>query len=121
MAKDYEVLFQKIVTRIEKEEIILLVRKRLAILFFIMTGSIVALIPALLTVRNNFMESGFLDFISLLFSDTNMVATYWKNFALALLESLPTVSVIVFLGTVLIFLYSLKFVIRDINYIYGLQ
>lgn len=93
-------------------------RRRLVIFSLGCAGSLAGLIPAFIMMRTSMIESGFVEFFSLLFSDAGSVALYWQNFALTLLESLPAVSIAAFLATVFTFLGALRFLTRDIKFFY---
>ncbi len=112
-------LFDKIMYRIEKEKKILTLRRRIIIFSFGLIGSAVAFIPAFAHARSGFVESGFYSFFSLLFSDTEVVLTYWGNFLQSLLETLPVVGLAALLATVAVFLESLKMLIRDLKIFYN--
>ncbi|OGZ93266.1 MAG: hypothetical protein A2528_00535 [Candidatus Staskawiczbacteria bacterium RIFOXYD2_FULL_37_9] len=56
----------------------------------------------------DFIQSGFINFFSLIFSDFTVVRTYWQSFAMILLETLPALSLVLFLGVLLILLQSIK-------------
>lgn len=126
MRKDYEQLFskltpkappahlfEKIMVRIHKEE-----NRRLRFRIFAFSvgllGSLVALIPSFQYLQVNFSESGFVTFLTLVFSDLKIVIANWQNFSLALLESLPIMSTVSFLAVILIFLGSIKYLANDI-------
>lgn len=63
-------------------------------------------------------QSGFLQFLSLLFSDLNSVFMNWQDFALSLLESLPFFSFTVMIAIMLVFLFSSQFLIHDVKSIF---
>lgn len=111
-------LFLKIMCRIEKEKKLLTLRRRIIIFSFGLVSSAVVFAITLGTVRDGFVESGFTSFFSLLFSDTEVVLTYWQNFVQSLLETLPVVGLAVLLMTVAVFLESLKLLTKDIKNIY---
>ena len=73
---------------------------------FIGISSLLGLIPMLKILANDFAQSGFYEYASLIFSSNGMLASYWKDFAYSLLESLPTMSIILSLGLVFIFFLS---------------
>ncbi len=125
MPKEYEKLpskdlFKKIMCRIHKEQRLLLF-KRIVVYFFGLAGSIVAFVPAFQMVKTGFFDSGFTRFFSLLFSDFNIVMAHWQNFALALLEAIPVMSIIIFSVIIVVFLESLKFLARDIKVVFYLK
>lgn len=132
MRKDYEKLlthfqsaeppddlFDKIMSRINLERRLLVIKRRFVIFSIGLVGSIVAFIPVFRMVQTGFNESGFVEFFSLIFSDSGVVISYWQNFTLTLLESLPVMSIAVFLATVFVFLGSLKFLVQDIKIIFN--
>ena len=116
--KPPEGLYEKVILRLKKEQRLFAI-KRLAVFGLTTIGSAIAFIPAFLAVQTNFAESGFMQFFSLLFSDFEIVIIYWQNFTFSLLEALPVMSLIALLGTILIFLESLKFLTRDIKIIFN--
>jgi len=128
MRKDYEKLFtyldspepsadlfEKVISRLGKERKLIILKRRLAIFSLGFAGSAMAFIPALKMVRASFAESEFMYFFSLLFSDAKIVATYWQNFTLSLLERLPVVNIIIFFTVIFFFLGSLKLLAKEIK------
>ena len=109
-------LFDKILNRIHKEERVLVIKKViwLSITFF---GSLVSFILTLRMLLSDFDQSGFLRFFYLVFSDFSTVTTYWQSFGMILLETLPAVSLILFLTVTLILLQSLKSLTKNIKII----
>jgi len=110
-------LFDKILNRIRKEQRLLALR-RIVIFSVLFFGSIVAIIPSFSTLSSDVRQTGFLQFFSLIFSDFSLVSAYWKNFSLAILETLPAVSLAALAAVILILLQSLKSLIKNIK-IYG--
>lgn len=121
MRKDYEKLFtllesleppsglfNKIMARIWEEECLQSIKKRLVLFSVSLFVSAGAFIPALNASRQGFTNSGFYQYLSLMFSDFGSVMISWQDFGLAVLESLPAISATAFLATLLIFLWSLK-------------
>lgn len=114
-----EGLFGKIMERIRSEQRLLAVKRRLVVISLGFLASAGALIPVFNLVKTNLAESGFLQFLSLALSDFGVVINYWQTFAMSLLETIPAVSMAMFLGVVLAFLASLKLLARDVKIIYG--
>lgn len=112
-------LFDKIMFRIEKEKNFLTLRRRIIIFSIGLIGSAIAFIPAFAYARSGFVESGFYSFFSLIFSDTEIVLTYWENFLQSLLETLPAAGLAALLATVAVFLESLKMLVRDLIIFYN--
>lgn len=111
-------LFDKIIQRIRREQRLLVIKRRLVLFSVGTLGSVVAFIPVFRLVQSGLAESGFMEFFSLIFSDLGLVTAHWQNFVLALLESLPVMSVVMFLAVIFIFIESLKFLTRDIKVVF---
>ena len=90
---------------------------RLAVFAVVSVLSVVALVPAGYWLWQDVSQSGFFQFVSLLFSDFGMVLAYWHNFVLAVLESLPVLSLIVFSGVAVLLLESIRSLSRNIKII----
>jgi ABC-type phosphate/phosphonate transport system permease subunit len=112
-------LFAKIMKRIRREERFLVLRH--AVIFsatLLVSGA--AFVPVFKMLSSDFAQSGFFNFFSLVFSDFSVVISYWQNFALILLETLPVISLALFLAVLITFLQSLKSLTKDIKIIkYG--
>jgi len=110
-----------IMKRIRKEERILAIR-RAVLLSIILICSVVGIVPAFNVLVVSAAQTGFYEFSSLLFSDFSIVISYWQNFLLILLETLPALSLALFLAVLLTLLESTKLLIKDIKiikHIYG--
>lgn len=128
MRKDYEQLFShleppkppvdllpKILMRIQQEERSKHIKWHLSFFVALLVGSVVLFIPAFMAVRVAIVKSGFMQYISLLISDSKTVMTFWDSYAMTLLESLPIMSIVSFLATVLVILEALKYIARDLK------
>ena len=110
-------LFFKVIGRIKKEKRMITVRRRLVLFsgaFAISSGFI---IPVFNATKNGLATSGFLEFSSLIFSDTRLIIANWQSFMFSLLESVPVMSLITLLILVLIFFKSLKEITEDVKFI----
>lgn len=107
-------LFSAILQRFQKEQRLSSVKRSL-LFFFVFIGSAAAIVPAFQITRASLIESGFIQFFALLFSDFKIVITDWQNFVFAILESLPAVSLAMFFVVVLIFLESFKGLLKNIK------
>ncbi len=76
--------------------------------------------PVFRIAQNAILESGFTQFISLIFSDSGAVFMNLRSFAFALLESFPAISVGAFFGILFLFLISIYLIAKDIQN-YGFQ
>lgn len=80
---------------------------------FVSIGSILASVKYALT---SFYQSSFYSYATLLFSDPDVVMRYWREFGLALLESLPVVGVILCLAAFFALLISLRMFARNMRF-----
>jgi hypothetical protein len=96
----------QILTRINTEE------KRLAkIRVFAFGGSGIVSFSfsfwAIIYLVNSIKESGFWQYLSLIFSENGAVlASYWRELSFSLIESLPIVGLMIFLGAIGLFIWS---------------
>lgn len=125
MRKDYETLLRNlahvdppkrlygnILARIEIEQ------TRKAKIRFVLMGttaicSLLALVPAVQYTAKEFSQSGFLQYLSLIFSDSATIMAYWKEFTFSLAESLPAFGITMILSILFVLFGSIILVIRD--------
>jgi hypothetical protein len=110
-------LYNKILLNINRKQRAF-VRRRFFVFLFLFLGSMIALVPTIKLLYTDFLQSGFIQFFSLIFSDSQAISIYWKNFVLVLLESLPIISTIMFFGIIFVLLESLRFLSHDIKFIF---
>lgn len=128
--KDYEKIFShlrapeppegflnKIMGQVQWEKHRRILKWRFVFFAIILVASAASAIPAYQSAQASLAESGFMDFASLAFSDTRTILPYWESFTSALIESLPIMSIALFLFVIFSFLESLKYVARDIKLI----
>jgi len=108
-------LLAKIIYKIKKKQRFLALRNAAMVFLLGIVGSGAVFVPTLQALRTALAESGFFEFLSLLFSDSSVIMANWYNFSLALLESLPVTSVAGFFVIILVFLWSLKFMAQYIK------
>jgi len=113
-----EGLFEEIMGCIRREEFFY-AKCRMAAFFLLFAVSAVAFLPVLRIAAAEAAESGFFEFMSLMFSDSGAVLALWQNFLLALAESLPVVSLAALLIVTLVLFQSLKIISRDLKFVYG--
>ena len=111
-ARSLDFLASKIIQEINQERM-KKVRMQAVISRTVGVISLAALFPALLNIFNQLQGSGFWNYLSLLFTDTGAVATYWKQFSLSLVEALPLFGLTVVVFLVLAVFISLKFALKD--------
>lgn len=113
-------LLEKVLKRVHKEQRFFFF-KRIAVISTTLIISIIALIPSLNMVISDLNQSGFNSFISLLFSDFSTVIVYWKSFTIILLETIPALSLALFLTVLLTLLQSIKSLTKNIKTISGIN
>ena len=107
-------LYEKIMKRIHQKERVLVLR-RVIIFSTTLIISLVSFFPVVSMLMYDFNQSGFLQFSSLMFSDTSSVMTYWRSFMMTLLETLPALSLALFLAVLVTFLQSIKSLTKDVK------
>lgn len=91
-------------------------RVRLAVWVSGVLGAGAGLVPAMRYAGQEFSQSGFYAYVSLLFSDGSVVVlNSWKEFGLLLAESLPLMGVTLVLATLLVLLGSIRLMARDMK------
>lgn len=78
--------------------------------------SFIALAPAIYFLITETMQSGFYEYLMLVFSDNEIIASYWQNFGLLLLESLPVLSLTLTFITFLGFFYFFKQTLTNLKF-----
>jgi hypothetical protein len=106
-------LFDSIVTGVRRERRTQVLKKRVILFSLGVIISLVALVPAFSFLREGMARSGTLYFLSLVFSDPGVVLGLWQEFIFSLLETLPIVSMAVFLAALFVFFGSIRLFIRD--------
>jgi uncharacterized membrane protein len=110
-------LFERIILRIGKEERMIVAKMRIVFFSFLLIVSSFGFAYSFIATQNALVNSGFIQFFSLIFSDFSIVATYWQNFLLTLLESLPVIAVVISLVMFSLVLGFLTFLMKDIQFI----
>lgn len=83
-------------------------RIRMTIFGILSLVSLAALVPALQYTAEQFYVSGFYDYTKLIFSDSSLVVTYWREFGLSLVDSLPSLALLLLIPIVALLIWSLK-------------
>jgi len=104
-------LFWVVIKRLKLEKNLKIFKEKFSIFLTVLIISIILVAAAIFIFNSELAESesGFL--FSLLFSDTGIVLSYYKNFVLAVLESMPVVSINASLAAILLLTISLRFVV----------
>ncbi|MFA6526203.1 MAG: hypothetical protein WCT26_02190 [Candidatus Buchananbacteria bacterium] len=101
-------LYRKIMAEIGSEQKNAQQRKT-AFYAFLLLVSLILLFPAYNLLKENIISSGFMDYVSLIFSDWAIIYKYWRSFGLSLLEVLPAMSLAAFLVVILAILESVRY------------
>ncbi|OGF36144.1 hypothetical protein A2482_02640 [Candidatus Falkowbacteria bacterium RIFOXYC2_FULL_48_21] len=112
-------LFDKIITRIRIEERVRSAKRRAILFTLILALSLYALIPAVRSARAAIDTSGFFNFVSLIFSDLQAVMASWQDFALSLLEAIPTLSLTAVLAVIFTTLGSVRYLAGEYKLLYS--
>jgi len=110
-------LLAKIMQRVNRLQRVQSLRWRIGFFATATMASLVAFVPAYQNVHTAFVESGFMSFFSLAFSDLGATASHWQSVSFALAESFPVIGIVMLLSVVLVFLESLKYFMRNVSLI----
>lgn len=111
-------LLDRILSRIALERRLQRAKHRLVVFSIALLISIISFLPAFKLAQTSLRESGFSQFLSLLTTDWSIIMVYWQSFIFSLLESLPVISLAIFVAVIYIFALSLKFLTQDLKNIY---
>ena len=75
-------------------------------LSFVSLASFLLSIPIISQIITSFTQSGIYNYISIIFSDSDVAITYWKEISLSLAESLPILAITSLLAVLAIFTWS---------------
>lgn len=81
----------------------------------IATASLISIIPAFSYAASEFSQSGIYHYISLIFSDFNLLSVYWKDFLYLIAESFPLIGLTAILLAIFVFLNSFKLALKNIK------
>ncbi len=104
-------LFWVIIERLKLEKNLKLFKEKFFVFLAILIISVVLVAAAFFIFNSELAESESGYLFSLLFSDTGIVLSYYKNFVLAILESMPVISIIFSLAAIVLVMISLRFVV----------
>ncbi|MFA5022753.1 MAG: hypothetical protein WC385_02615 [Candidatus Paceibacterota bacterium] len=110
-------LDERVYARLEQEQK-KLAKRHLLIFGLADAFSAVGLVVSVFYLVNLSAGSGFYNYLSLFWSDGGSIALYWHELALSLVESLPMLGVIIFLGVALILLLSLAKTLSNLKAFY---
>lgn len=105
-------LLKSVLNRVHFEEKKQAIKRMLTFSVFLVFGTI-ALVPVLLQLLSTVSTSGFIQYVSLGFSDSSILTSNIGSYTLSLLESFPVIELAIFLIFGFIVLGSLKSVINN--------
>jgi len=81
-------------------------------------GSLIAIIPVFSYFIDGFIQSSFYQYFSLIFSEGTGALAFWKEIGMSLAESLPILSVTVFLTVLVVLIWSIARTARDVKIVF---
>ncbi len=67
----------------------------------------------LFKTKEVFAQSGFYEYMSLVFSNSSAVTTYWKEFLLTLTEALPITNILLSCSLLFVFILAIRFMMKQ--------
>jgi hypothetical protein len=107
-------LRERIINSINQEETYI-ARKYLYLSISMAVFSLAGMILFTRYVLQGFYESSFYSYVSLVFSDSDIIIQYWREFLLLATETLPLVYITFMFITILAFLLSLRIFAKNIK------
>jgi ABC-type multidrug transport system fused ATPase/permease subunit len=108
-------LFDKVMSRIDQEKRLMIVKRKLTFLALSFLLAITACLPVLKLLWQEMNQSGFAQYLLLLFSDFGSIRNYWQDFILTLLETMPAASLAFTLLVWLVILWLLRLIFNYID------
>jgi hypothetical protein len=105
--RESDALRNSIVRSIQREEVR---RARVSTLLALTAvgASVLGIAFSIQYAVHSLVQSGFLEYMSLIFSDADILAAYWQGFAFSLLETIPLFAITLGLAALAAFLASLR-------------
>jgi hypothetical protein len=110
-------LFDKILGRIKHEKKIWEIKKKIFIFSVCSIASAAASAAIFYSMGKEISQSGLLQVFSVAFYSPALIASIWDQFVISVLESLPTIKIMLSLTAVLMLLESFKYLVRNIDII----
>lgn len=109
-----EGIFNNIISRIELKKR-RTAKIKLSLLSVAALSSFASFFPVFSYAASEFSQSGIYYYVSLIFSDLNLISIFWKDFLYVLAESFPLISLTAILIAFFIFLVSFKSILKNIK------
>jgi len=107
-------LREKILFSIKKEEVYR-AKMYFSISAVVAVASIFGLFFSVKYMIQEFYQSSFHSYLSLIFSDPNIVISYWKELSISLVETLPMLGITISLITAYTLLVSVRTLVKNIR------
>lgn len=111
-------LFDRIILAIKREQELRQTRKLLFSFLFLLVVSFVATPFAWTVLMNQVKSSGVFYFVSTAISDFGTFLALWKDFGLAILESLPLTGMLFFIISLGISVFTLRLFLRKKQFLF---
>ena len=82
---------------------------------FISLASIASIVVFVINIINDASKSGLSQYLSLLFSDGKLIASFWQTYVLSVVESLPIIPIAIVVASISIFVWSLNKFLENIK------
>lgn len=105
-------LFDRIIGAIKREKEFKNTKKILILFFVFLIVSCIAAPFSSLVFFHQMKNSGLMSFLSMISTDFFSVLSSWKEFGLALLESIPIIGIIVFVLNIALALFTIRLFLR---------
>ena len=102
-------LFSRVKLRVSYERTLAIMRKYSVFIAAIFVLAIIFTVPAWNALLSDIRHSGFVQYLGLILSDFRIVLDNWQDYSLSLLESLPALTVAIFLVIILVILVAIRF------------
>ncbi len=105
-------LLEQIMLRIDAERKTIAMRRRFVLAAISFLAFSASAIPVWKYFQTNITQSGFSQYLTLIFYDFKIVTANWQDYTLSLLESLPVISTVALLAVILALLAALKVMVQ---------
>jgi hypothetical protein len=72
------------------------------------TGALLTMIPLATTLGSDVTHSALSQYVSIIFTDSDVFIVAWKDILLGIIETIPLTEITLSIGVLFIFLYSIK-------------
>jgi len=77
--------------------------------------SITSIVFFVINIINDASKSGLSQYLSLIFTDGKIIATYWQTYILSVVESLPIIPIAIVVASISVFVWSLNNFLKNIK------